>query len=158
VDHIKARLEFISKDSNSGSYKGPTGEGAMLGQWQTAAEELGEEDELEDEVEETYGAGPESLVDVMRGWGQLKANDSGWPTFDGQYASYPRFKREWRAYRETYHSAVNNDLAAKTLRDRCIKGDALQMVSHLDACRRCGKPSTHASKGQRSTWRKCSDP
>jgi hypothetical protein len=97
----------------------------MPGQWQTAAEELGEEDGMEDEVEETYGAGPESLVDVMRGWGQLKANDSGWPMFDGRYASYPRFKREWRAYRETCHSAVNNDLAAKALRDRCIKGDAL---------------------------------
>jgi hypothetical protein len=31
-----------------------------------------------------------------------------------------------------YHSAVNNDLAARALRDRCLKGDALQMVSHLD--------------------------
>jgi hypothetical protein len=117
VDHVKARLEFISKDSVSGSYKGPTGEGAMPGQWWTAAEELGEEDRVEEEVEEAYGAGPESLVDVMRGWGQLKANDSGWPMFDGRYASYPRFKREWRAYRETYHSTVNDELAAKALRD-----------------------------------------
>jgi hypothetical protein len=136
VDHVKARLEFISKDSDSGSYKGPAGEGAAPGQWQTAAEELGEEDNMgvnmEDEVEETCGAGPENLVDVMRGWGQLRVNDSGWPTFDGRYASYPRFKREWKAYRETYHSAVNNNLAAKALRDRCIKGDALRMVSHLD--------------------------
>jgi hypothetical protein len=132
VDHVKARLEFISKDSESGSYKGPTGERAMPGQWQTAAEELGEEDDMEDEVEETCGAGPESLVDIMRGWGQLRANDSGWPAFDGRYASYPCFKRQWRAYRETYHSTVNNDLAAKALRDRCIKGDALRMVSHLD--------------------------
>jgi hypothetical protein len=116
VDHVKARLEFISKDSESGSYKGPTGEEAMPGQWRTAAEELGEEDGEEEEVEEVYGAGPGSLMDVMRGWGQLKANDSGWPTFDSRYASYPRFKKEWRAYRETYHSAVNNDLAAKALR------------------------------------------
>jgi hypothetical protein len=68
----------------------------------------------------------------MRGWSQLKANDSGWPTFDGRYASYPRFRKKWKAYRETYHPAVNNDLAAKALRDKCIKGDALRMVSHLD--------------------------
>ncbi len=128
VDHMKARLEFISKDSESGSYKGPTGEGPMPGRWRTAAEELGEEDE----VAETNRAGPESLVDVMRGWSQLKANDSGWPTFDGRYASYPRFRKKWKAYRETYHPAVNNDLAAKALRDKCIKGDALRMVSHLD--------------------------
>ncbi len=59
-------------------------------------------------------------------------NDSGWPTFDGRYASYPRFKREWAAYRETYHSVVNDDMAAKTLREKCVKGDALRMVSHLD--------------------------
>jgi hypothetical protein len=107
VDHVKARLEFISKDSESGSYKGPTGEGAMPGQWRTAAEELGEEDEEEEEMEEAYGASSESLLDLMRGWGQLKANDSGWPKFDGRYATYPRFKKEWIAYRETYHSAVN---------------------------------------------------
>jgi hypothetical protein len=39
------------------------------------------------------------------------------------------------AYRETYHSAVNDDLAARALRDRCIKGDALRMVIHLDDLR-----------------------
>ncbi len=135
VDHVKTRLEFISKDSESGSYKGATGEGAVPGQWRTAAEELGEEDGSEEETEEPYGAGSDSLLDVMRGWGQLKANDSGWPTFDGRYASYPRFKKEWRAYRETYHSAVNNDQAAKALRDKCIQRDALRMVSHLDDLR-----------------------
>jgi hypothetical protein len=68
----------------------------------------------------------------MRGLGHMQANDSGRPTFDGRYASYPRFKKEWRAYRETYHSAVNDDLAAKALRDKCIQGDQLRMVSHLD--------------------------
>jgi hypothetical protein len=72
------------------------------------------------------------LLDFIRGLGHMRANDSGWPVFDGRYASYPRFRKEWKAYRETYHSAVNNDLAARTLRDKCLKGDALQMVSHLD--------------------------
>jgi hypothetical protein len=72
------------------------------------------------------------LAALLRGWVQLKANDSEWPTFDGRYAKYPRFKREWAAYRETYHSVVNDDLAAKTLREKCVKGDALRMVSHLD--------------------------
>jgi hypothetical protein len=36
----------------------------------------------------------DGLASILRGWGQLKAKDSGWPTFDGRYASYPRFKRE----------------------------------------------------------------
>jgi hypothetical protein len=36
------------------------------------------------------------------------------------------------AYRQMYHSVVSDDLAARTLRDKCLQGDALQMVSHLD--------------------------
>jgi hypothetical protein len=28
--------------------------------------------------------------------------------------NYPRFKKEWQAYKETYHSVVNDDKAAKT--------------------------------------------
>ncbi len=40
------------------------------------------------------------------------------PVFDGKYVNYPRFKKEWVAYRETYHSIVNNDLVAKTLREK----------------------------------------
>ncbi len=132
VDHVKTRLEFASKDSESSSYKGATGGGAAPGRWQTAAEELGEEDESEDEEEGHYGANSGGLLDIMRRLGHMQANDSGWPTFDGRNASYPRFKKEWKAYRETYHSAVNNDLAAKALRDKCIQGDTLRMVSHLD--------------------------
>ncbi len=41
MDHMKTRLEFIIKDSESVSYKEVTGEGAAPGRWQTAAEELG---------------------------------------------------------------------------------------------------------------------
>ncbi len=48
VDHVKTRLEFGSKDLESSSYKGATG--AVPGRWQTAAEELGEESESEDEA------------------------------------------------------------------------------------------------------------
>jgi hypothetical protein len=128
VEHVRARLKFISADSESGSYKGPTGKGAAANPWRQAAEELREENRT---VEASKG-GPEGLASVVRGWGQLKANDSGWQTFDGRYASFPQFKREWTAYRETYHSVVNDDLAAKTLREKCVKGDALRMVSHLD--------------------------
>jgi hypothetical protein len=85
VERVRARLEFISGDSESGSYKGPTGKGAAANQWRSAAEELGDEDK----AVEVGRAGSESLASVLRGWGQLKANDSGWPTFDGRYASYP---------------------------------------------------------------------
>jgi hypothetical protein len=94
-----------------------------------------EEGGSEDEAEGAHGIASGDLLDFMRGFGHMQANDSGWPVFNGWYACYPRFRKEWRAYRETYHSAVNNDLAARALRDKCLKGDALQMVSHLDALR-----------------------
>jgi hypothetical protein len=154
VDHVKTRLDF-SKDSESGSSKAAMG--AAPGGWQTAAEELGEELEeefgeesgepegpteglepggtSEDETARTRRTAPRYLMDFMRSFGQMQANDSGWPTFDGRYVSYPRFKKEWEAYRQTYHSAVSNDLAARTHRDKCLQGDALQMVSHLDDLR-----------------------
>jgi hypothetical protein len=85
---------------------------------------------------------------------QLKANDSGWPTFDGRYVNYPRFKRQWAAYRETYHSVVNDDLAAKTLREKCVKGDALRMVM---TCKRYGILSTPAMKDRRNIRRRPSN-
>ncbi len=132
---MKTWLEFVSKDSESDSYKSAEGGGAVPGRWLTAAEELGEVDDSEDEPEEAYGTGSAGILDVMRGIGHMQANNSGWPTFDGRYASYPRFKKEWKAYRETYHSAVNDDLAAKALRDRCIQGEPLRMVNHLDDLR-----------------------
>jgi hypothetical protein len=61
------------------------------------------------------------LAALLRGWAQLRANDSGWPVFDGRYASYPQFKKEWVSYRETYHSIVNDDLVAKTLKRKMRK-------------------------------------
>ncbi len=111
VDHVKARLDF-SKDSESGSSKAAAG--AASGEWQTAAEELGEELGVEFEEEAEVPGGPKEgfelggapedeaagtrrvapryLVDFMRSFRQMQANDSGWPTFDGRYVSYPRFK------------------------------------------------------------------
>jgi hypothetical protein len=113
LGHVRTRLEFLSADSESGSYKGPARTEASA--WRQAPGEPKDRGRME----EDSTAAPSDLISVLRGWGQLKANNSGWPTFDGQYASYPRFKREWLAYRETYHSVVNDDLAAKTLREKC---------------------------------------
>jgi hypothetical protein len=62
----------------------------------------------------------------------MKANYSGWPRFDRKFVNYSRFKKKWQAYKETYHSVVNDDLAVKTLREKCMKGDAWKMVGHLE--------------------------
>jgi hypothetical protein len=124
VDHVKIRLDF-SKDSESGSSKAAAG--AAPGGWQTAAEELGEvfeegsesEDKSEDEAEGAAGVASGDLLDFMRGLGHMQANDSGWPVFDGRYASYPRFRKEWRAYQETYHSAGCQGSQGQVSQGRC---------------------------------------
>ncbi len=53
------------------------------------------------------GAGGE-LANLMRRLMGAQANDSGWPTFSGKYAEYPRFRKEWWAYRQTYHGHVRD--------------------------------------------------
>jgi hypothetical protein len=35
-------------------------------------------------------------------------------------------------YRQTYHIKVSNDLAAKTLREKCVNGEALKMIGQLE--------------------------
>jgi hypothetical protein len=85
VDHVKTRLDFGSKASVSSGSKATAG--AAPGGWQTAAEELGEvfreENESEDETEEAAGVASGELLDFIRGLGHMRANDSGWPVFDG---------------------------------------------------------------------------
>ncbi len=78
-----SRLKFISGDSESGSYKGPTERGAAARPWCQPVEEPGEETR----TAEASRGGPEGLASILRVWGQLRANDSSWPTFDGRYAS-----------------------------------------------------------------------
>jgi hypothetical protein len=60
----------------------------------------------------------DDITALLWGLGQMRANDGRWPSSDGRYANYPRFKREWTAYNEMYHPAVNDDLVAKTLMGR----------------------------------------
>jgi hypothetical protein len=76
VDHVKTRLDF-SKDSESGSSKAAAG--AAPGGWKTAAEELWEafeeDSETEDEEEEATGVASGDLLDFMRGFGHMQAND-----------------------------------------------------------------------------------
>ncbi len=132
LEDLRARLEFRSCDSEAGSYRGPAVsamEAAPESRPQSGAPKRGRGP--------GEGSPPAAfdLAALLRGWGQLRANDSGWPVFDGRYASYPRFKKEWVAYRETYHSIVNDDLAAKTLREKCVKGKAHKMISHLEELR-----------------------
>jgi hypothetical protein len=72
------------------------------------------------------------LPGLLRGWGQMRANDNGWPAFDRRFVNYPRCKKEWQAYQQAYHAMVSNDLAAKTLGEKCVSGDEVKMIVHLE--------------------------
>ncbi len=45
---------------------------------------------------------------------------------------YLRFRKESSAYRQTYHAMVSNDLAAKTLWEKCVSGDKVKMIGSLE--------------------------
>jgi hypothetical protein len=108
LDAFQARLEFHSFHSEAGSYGGrspargreaaPGGHppndnpGRQAGDTSFRAGPVGVNDT-------TCGqTGSADLATLLRGWGQLKANDSGWPVFNSKYVNYPRFKKEWVAY------------------------------------------------------------
>jgi hypothetical protein len=46
--------------------------------------------------------------------------------------NYPPFRKEWLDYTQTYHAMVSNDLREVTLREKCVSGDAVKMIGHLD--------------------------
>jgi hypothetical protein len=83
---LRARLKFRSADSEAGSYKGPVGPVVEAGPGNHLPAEAPERGKRTGE-----GSPPaaDDLAILLRGWGQLRANDNGWLTFDDWYASYP---------------------------------------------------------------------
>ncbi len=64
-----------------------------------------------------------------------QANDDGWPTFSGKYVEFPRFRKEWWAYRQTYHGHVRDELVCRILKEKSLVGDARMMVRDIDDLR-----------------------
>jgi hypothetical protein len=80
------------------------------------------------------GAGGE-LSALMRGMMNAQANDSGWPTFSGKYVEYPRFCKEWWAYRQTYHGHVRDELVCRSLKERSLASHVRLLVNDIDDLR-----------------------
>ncbi len=80
------------------------------------------------------GAGSDLSV-LMLGLMGAQANDSGWPTFSGKYAEYPRFRKEWWAYRQTYHRHVRDELVCRSLEERSLAGSVRMLVNDIDDLR-----------------------
>ncbi len=72
------------------------------------------------------------MAGVLRGWGQVKANDVGQPTFDWKFIHYSQFKKEWWVYRQTFLNMAEDDLVVKSLREKCMNEDVRKMISNKE--------------------------
>jgi hypothetical protein len=61
-----------------------------------------------------------------------QANDSSWPVFKGSYVEYPDFRKEWWAYRRTYHRHVRDELASCMLKEKSLSGSVRSMVNDME--------------------------
>ncbi len=72
---------------------------------------------------------------LMRGMMNAQANDSGWPTSSGKYVEYPRFRKEWWAYRQTYHGHVRDEFVCRSLKERSLASHVRLLVNDIDDLR-----------------------
>jgi hypothetical protein len=75
------------------------------------------------------------LSALMRDMMNAQANDNGWPTFSGKFVEYPRFRKEWWAYRQTYHGHVRDELVCRSLKEKSLASHVRQMVNDIDDLR-----------------------
>jgi hypothetical protein len=80
------------------------------------------------------GAGGE-LSTLMWNLMGAQANDSRWPTFSGKYVEYPRFRKEWWAYRRTYHGHVRDELVCRSLKERSLASNVRLLMNDIDDLR-----------------------
>jgi hypothetical protein len=81
------------------------------------------------------GRANSELTSLMQGLMGAQANDSGWPTFSGRYVEYPRFRKEWWAYRQTYHGLVRDELVCRSLKERSLASSVRMLVNDIDDLR-----------------------
>jgi hypothetical protein len=75
------------------------------------------------------------LSTLMRGMMNAQVNDSGWPTFSGKYVEYPRFRKEWWAYRQTYHGHVCDELVCRSLKGKSLASHVHLLVNDINDLR-----------------------
>jgi hypothetical protein len=51
------------------------------------------------------------------------------------YVEYPRFRKEWWAYRQTYHGHVRDELVCRSLKERSLASNVRLLVNDLDDLR-----------------------
>jgi hypothetical protein len=79
----------------------------------------------------SYGMGAD-VANLMRGLVGAQANDGGWPTFSGKYAEYPRFRKKWWTYRQTYHGHVRDKLVCRSLKEKSLASSVKILVNDIE--------------------------
>jgi hypothetical protein len=72
------------------------------------------------------------VADLIQCLSGAQVNDSGWPVFLGKYVGYPRFRKEWLAYRRTYHGPMRDELVSRELKKKCLLGSVKNMVKDIE--------------------------
>jgi hypothetical protein len=75
------------------------------------------------------------MANLMRGLVGAQVNDGGWPTFGGKYVEYPRFRKEWWAYRQTYHGHVRDELVCRSLKEKISASSVRILVNDIEDLR-----------------------
>jgi hypothetical protein len=83
---------------------------------------------------------------------QMRARDVGWATFDGKSINYSCSRKEWWIYRQTYHSMIEDNPVAKTLRERCVNNKLRKIMGNIEDLARCGAQWIGVTGGARNTY------
>ncbi len=51
------------------------------------------------------------------------------------YVEYPQFRKEWWAYRQTYHGHVREELVCRSLKERSLASSVKVLVNDIDDLR-----------------------
>jgi hypothetical protein len=83
--------------------------------------------------EDRAGGGQESEMAILLGClSRAQANENGWPIFKGKYVEYPRFRKEWWAYRRTYHGHIRDKLVSRALKEKSLTRNARSMANDIE--------------------------
>ncbi len=55
--------------------------------------------------------------------------------FHGKYVEYPRFRKKWWAYRQTYHGHVRDELVCRSLKERGLASGVRILVNNIEDLR-----------------------
>jgi hypothetical protein len=69
----------------------------------------------------------------------MKIDDARWPTFDGKFVNYPKFKDECRVTGKPTIFGGQRP-GGKTLRETCDSGEVRKMIGNVEDLAKNGTP------------------